>query len=295
MEKKSYRLGSIEAGGTKFVCAVGNEKYDILEVVQFPTTTPVETLDQVIDFFKEHQVDSIGIGSFGPIEIRQEHEHYGHITSTPKLAWQQTDILGEIQNRLGVPCYFTTDVNASAYGEKVSHPTPIDSLVYFTIGTGIGGGAIQDGTFIGGRSHGEMGHVTVKRHIEDQDYQGNCPFHQDCLEGLASGPTIEGRTGIRGEVLAETQKNHPVWGYLSYYIAQAAVNTTLNMAPEKIIFGGGVVSESLLKQIRTDFDKLLNGYVAVPPLNEYLVLPKVANNGSATIGNFALALENYKQ
>ncbi|SKA14240.1 fructokinase [Pilibacter termitis] len=285
------KIGSIEAGGTKFVCAIGNEQLEILETTQFPTTTPEETIQKVIDFFLNSGVKAIGIGSFGPIEIRETHEKYGFITTTPKKNWADTDILGAIQKSLKVPCSFTTDVNASAYGELELSKKAINSLVYFTIGTGIGGGAIQNGQFIGGKSHTEIGHGFVKRHPEDDDFKGICPFHQDCLEGLASGPTIEARTGIRGEILAENEPEHKVWDILSYYIAQAAVNATLTLAPEKIIFGGGVVSSSLLEKVKTQFLTLLNGYVEVETLDEYLCLPAIENNASATIGNFALALE----
>ncbi|SJZ63922.1 fructokinase [Pilibacter termitis] len=284
-------VGSIEAGGTKFVCAVGNENLEILEQAQFPTTTPEETLAKVIEFFQKHKVEAIGIGSFGPIEIRENHEKYGYITTTPKKYWGDTDILGSIQQALNIPCSFTTDVNSSAYGELVLSEKKVKSLVYYTIGTGIGGGAIQNGVFIGGKSHAEMGHIFVKRHANDLSFSGVCPFHKDCLEGVASGPTIQARSGIRGEILAKENPTHEVWDILSYYIAQAAVNATLNLAPEKIIFGGGVVSQTLLEKIKEQFVALLNNYVEIDNIEEYLVLPSIENNGSATIGNFALAIE----
>ncbi|PCR99057.1 fructokinase ScrK [Lactococcus fujiensis] len=285
------KLGSIEAGGTKFVLAVGDEKYNILKSIQIPTTSPEETIKKTIAFFKENQVEAIGIGSFGPIDINHKSPTYGSITTTPKKGWAHFDLLGQLKKELHVPMSFTTDVNASAYGEMIL--TGEKSLVYFTIGTGIGGGAVQEGQFIGGFSHTEMGHQFVKRHPKDVDFVGICPFHKDCLEGLASGPSIEARTGIRGENLPES---HPVWEIQAYYIAQAAVNTTLNFAPEKIVFGGGVMAKpGMLELVKSEFEKLLNGYVDLPgQVNDYLVLPVANNNGSATIGDFASALSKLK-
>lgn len=280
------KLGSIEAGGTKFVLAIGDENFNILKSEQIPTTTPAETIARTIEFFKANPVDALGIGSFGPIDINPESSTYGFITTTPKPNWANTDLLGELKVALNIPMSFTTDVNASAYGEMMV--TGNQSLVYFTIGTGIGGGAVQNGEFIGGFSHAEMGHQFVKRHPKDLDFAGVCPFHGDCLEGVAAGPSIEARTGIRGELLPE---NHEIWDIQAYYIAQLAVNTTLTFAPEKIVFGGGVMAqEHMIKRVHKQFSELLNGYVHVPyDLKDYLVTPSVPHNGSATIGNFALA------
>lgn len=280
------KIGSIEAGGTKFVLAVGNEANHILKITQIPTTSPQETLEKTIAFFHENPVDALGIGSFGPIDIDPKSLTYGYITTTPKPKWANTDLLGTLKKALKIPMSFTTDVNASAYGEVVV--TNRQSLVYFTIGTGIGGGAVQDGTFIGGFSHQEMGHQYVKRHPKDLNFAGSCPFHGDCLEGVASGPSIEARTGIRGEYLPE---DHEVWDIQAYYIAQIAVNTTLAFAPERIVFGGGVMAqEHMITRVRKQFKQLLNGYVKIPCQTEdYLVRPSIPDNGSATIGNFALA------
>ncbi|GAB2023972.1 ROK family protein [Lactovum odontotermitis] len=285
---RTMKFGSVEAGGTKFVVAIGNEDFKILETEQFPTTTPAETIAKTIDYFTAHPVDALGIGSFGPIDINPDSLTYGYITTTPKPGWENTDLLGEIQTALQIPVAFTTDVNSSAYGEAMV--TGEDSLVYFTIGTGIGGGALQHGQFVGGVSHAEMGHQLVKRHPDDLDFAGVCPFHGDCLEGVASGPSLEVRTGIRGEDLP---LNHELWDIQAYYIAQAAVNTTLTLRPGKIIFGGGVMAQThMMARVREQFASLLNGYVQLPcPLEDYLLTPSVLNNGSATIGNFALAAQ----
>jgi fructokinase len=186
--------------------------------------------------------------------------------------------------------FFTTDVNSSAFGEQLLDPS-LKSLVYFTIGTGIGAGAIQDGEFIGGISHAEMGHMFVKRHPEDLAFAGVCPYHGDCLEGVAAGPSLEARTGVRGENI---RLDSHVWDIQAYYIAQAAVTTTLTLRPEKIIFGGGVMAqEHMMQRVRKQFAELLNDYVSVPELSAYLQVPSIANNASATVGNFALAKREY--
>lgn len=282
----SNYYGSVEAGGTKFVLAIADENFKLIDKIKIPTETPEKTIQASIDYFMKHPVQAIGIGSFGPIDVSADSKTYGFITSTPKKHWANVDLVGQFKQALQVPIAFTTDVNASAYGEMIV--TGLDNLVYFTIGTGIGGGAIQSGHFIGGCSHAEMGHQMIKRHPDDLDFEGICPFHKDCLEGLAAGPSIEARTGIRGENMPE---NHPVWDIQAYYIAQAAVNATLTLAPERIIFGGGVMEVTgMLERVQKNFEQLLNHYVTLPcPLNEYHTLPSVAENGSAILGNFALA------
>ena len=282
-------LGSIEAGGTKFVCAIGNENYQIKDQITFPTTTPAETLQKTVDYFKQFAVDAIGIASFGPIEVRKTAPNYGYITDTPKKGWANTDFVGRLIKTIKVPVFFTTDVNGSAYGEYVMAQLAnedVDSLVYYTIGTGVGGGAIINGKLVGSLGHPEMGHVKVKRHPDDMNFAGVCPFHQDCLEGLVSGPTFEARLNKPGK---EVPLSNPVWDIMSYYVAQAALQATLILRPDKIVFGGGVTSEKFLEKVRRDFKVLLNDYVHVPSLEKYITMPEIINNGSATVGDFALA------
>ncbi|MEE6657288.1 ROK family protein [Pediococcus acidilactici] len=282
-------LGSIEAGGTKFVCAVGNENYQVQDQTQFPTTTPEETLQRTVDYFKQFDIAALSIASFGPIEIRHSSPKYGYVTTTPKPGWADTDFVGYIKKAFDIPIFWTTDVNGSSYGEYVMATLAnekINSLAYYTIGTGVGAGAIVDGHLIGGIGHPEMGHVLVKRHPDDLDFKGVCPYHGDCLEGLVAGPTFEARLGIKG---AEVPHTNPVWDIMAYYTAQAAIQTTLTLRPGKIVLGGGVTNPDFLEKVRKSFTKLLNGYVQVPDLDKYIVMPEVANNGSATLGNFALA------
>ncbi|MFB9769056.1 ROK family protein [Lactiplantibacillus modestisalitolerans] len=279
------KLGSIEAGGTKFVLAVGSDRFELITKKRIPTTTPDETLAACIDFFKENPVDAIGLGSFGPIGIKHGTKEYGHILATPKPGWANTDIVGILTAALHVPIYFTTDVNASIYGESVSGEAEnVDSAVYFTIGTGIGGGAIQAGHFIGGYSHLEMGHAPVIMHPDDH-YEGGCPFHGNhCFEGVAAGPTIEARTGIRGENL---DRDNQVFDFIDYYAAQMAFNAYVNLTPEKIIFGGSVIGDDDMPRVREYFDQLNNGYVQIP--DNLIVHSHFADNASATVGDWALA------
>lgn len=282
--------GGIEAGGTKFVCAIGNDELEILERASFPTTTPEETMRAVINFFKRYsdQLESIGVGSFGPIDIHRKSKTYGYVTSTPKIAWQNFDFVGTLKKQFNLPIAWTTDVNAACYGEYISgYGKGLSSVVYYTIGTGIGGGALQNGNFIEGFSHPEMGHMLVKRHSED-NFSGNCPFHQDCLEGMAAGPAIEKRAGVKGQNLSE---NDPIWEMEAFYIAQCAYNTTLMFSPEVIIFGGGVMKQKQMKEkVQEKFIELINGYVDTPPIEDYIVTPKLADNAGIT-GCLALAKE----
>ena len=265
--------GSLEAGGTKFVCAVGDERFEVVEKTQFPTTTPIETLDKTIEFFSRFDnLAGLAVGSFGPIDIDPNSKTYGFITTTPKPHWANVDIVGALRRALNVPIYFTTDVN-------------------YTIGTGIGAGAIQRGEFVGGTGHPEMGHYYVAKHPMDveKEFNGVCPFHNGCLEGLAAGPSLEARTGVRGENI---KLNSSVWDIQAYYIAQAAIQATVTFRPDVIVFGGGVMAQQhMLDRVREKFTVLLNGYLPVPDVRDYIVTPAVAGNGSATLGNFVLAKE----
>lgn len=282
----SVYYGSIEAGGTKFVLAIADEHFNIIKKIKFATTTPQETISKTIKYFKENRVSAIGLGSFGPIDLNLSSKTYGYITSTPKVGWKNINLVGQLKEALDIPIYFTTDVNASAYGEMKN--TGIKNLVYLTIGTGIGGGAIQNGYFIGGIGHSEMGHQRINRHRDDLTFEGICPFHGDCLEGVAAGPSLEARTGILGEKISS---DDPIWDILSYYIAQAAINATLTLAPECIILGGGVMEKpNMISLIQKQFISMLNNYIDLPcSIEKYIRLPTVKENGSATLGNFYLA------
>ncbi|MCI1134312.1 ROK family protein [Enterococcus gallinarum] len=282
--------GSIEAGGTKFVCAIGDEEMTIKERVSFPTTTPEETMALVIDFFKkyEDQLVGIGIGSFDSIDIHRDSATYGYITSTPKLAWQNFDFVGTMKQAFPIPIAWITDVNAAAYGEYVfGKGKGLSSVVYYTIGTGVGGGALQDGRFVEGFSHPEMGHMLVVPHPDDS-FEGSCPFHGNCLEGMAADPAIEKRLGKKGQELSEDE---PFWSIEAEYIAQCAYNTTLMLSPDVIIFGGGVMKQRhMVEKVHQAFERLVNGYVKTPAVADYIVTPELEDN-AGTLGCLALARE----
>lgn len=276
--------GGIEAGGTKFICAVAQEDGTIVEKIQIPTTHPEETLVQVVAFFKKFELKAIGIGSFGPIDINQTSPTYGWITSTPKISWKDYPIVQKIEEAFKVPVGFNTDVNAAALGEATYGAAKgLDNCLYITVGTGIGAGAVVQGMVVQGLTHPEMGHIFVRRHPDDQ-YIGKCPFHQDCLEGLASGPAINERWGKNGIELANDQE---VWEMEGYYLAQALMQYILILSPKKIILGGGVIKQKqLFPIIFKNLQKLLNGYVSVPELsndiNQYIVSPGLGDNAGIT-------------
>lgn len=281
--------GAIEAGGTKFVLSVGDEALEIIDQLTIPTVSPEETMPLVVEFFKQFEKNllAIGIGSFGPIDVNTESSTYGFITQTPKLKWRNYDFLGSIQKAFpNVKTAWTTDVNASAYGEYAVRDG-VENLVYYTVGTGVGGGGVKQGKFVEGISHPEMGHIPVKKHADDS-FDGHCPSHGDCLEGLASGPAVEARLGKSAK---DVPADDPYWDIQAYYIAQSAYTTTLLLAPEMIIYGGGVMKvEGLLEKVRLAFDKLNQGYMSTPDLEKYIVSPKLEDS-AATIGCFAMAKE----
>ena len=270
--------GAIEAGGTKFVCAVGNAQFEVVERVSIPTTTPEETMTSVFAFFDKYEIRAIGVGSFGPIDVNEKSETYGYITTTPKKGWGNYDLLGAVKRRYNVPVGFTTDVNASALGElHMGAAKGLDSCLYLTVGTGIGGGAVVKGELLTGYGHPEMGHILLKRHPEDVAFDGNCPYHGgDCLEGLAAGPAIEKRWGVKGH---ELDKAHKAWEIEAHYIAQALMNYVLILSPERIILGGGVMKQDqLFPLIRKALDELMAGYVAMPKMGMFVVPPALGDN-----------------
>lgn len=281
-------FGAIEAGGTKFVCAVSDENFTIKERVSIPTTTPEETMTEVFSFFDQYELTAIGIGSFGPIDVNKESDTYGFITSTPKTAWKFYDFLGSVKNRYSVPIGWTTDVNAAALGEiKLGAAKGLKSCVYLTVGTGIGGGAVINGELLEGYGHPEMGHIPVRLH-PNETYKGTCPYHGDCLEGIAAGPAIEGRFGKKGHLLADQEE---VWEMEAYYLAQALMNYTLILSPERIVLGGGVMKQKqLYPLVRQKFAELMNDYVQVPDLEQYIVAPGLEDN-AGILGSLLLAAD----
>lgn len=285
------RIGALEAGGTKMVLAVGNENGEILDRMSIPTLTPEETMPKIIEYFKNQNVDSVGVGSFGPIDVNKKSKTYGYIMQTTKLQWRMYDILGEMERALNVPMYFDTDVNVAAIGEHVfGCAKDVDNVLYITIGTGVGAGIIVNGKPVHGATHPEGGHLMLQL-LPGDTFEGNCYYHKTCLEGMCAGPAIEKRWGKKAALLTDIPE---VWETESYYIAQALMDFIVTVSPEKIILGGGVMKqEQLFPLIRTKVKELLNGYITMPELDDldnYIVMPSL-NDNQGVLGCIAMALE----
>lgn len=236
-------IGGIEGGGTKFVCAVGDESGNVLEKISFPTRDPEETLKDTKAFFDRHSIEALGIGSFGPVDLDKDSASYGTILNTPKTRWKNYPLLDKLESDYQIPIFMDTDVNAACLGEYMyGAGKDYESCLYITVGTGIGAGFVQSGKIYQGRNHTEMGHIFVRQHPEDL-FLGNCPYHGTCLEGLAAGPSIEARYGKKGSLLSNNDK---VWEIQAYYLAQALINYTMILSPDRIILGGGVMKQKRL-------------------------------------------------
>lgn len=283
--------GALEAGGTKMVCAVGDETGKIMEQISIPTTTPNETMPKIIDYFKGKDIKGIGVACFGPIDLNKESKTYGYITSTPKTAWKNYDIVGEIKNALNIPVGFDTDVNGSLLGEiTYGCAKGLTDAVYLTIGTGIGGGVMTNGKLLHGMLHPELGHIMITKRSDDKG-SCLCPFHENCFEGLAAGPSIEKRWGKKAVELADDMA---VWELEADYIGTALVNFCLTLSPQKIILGGGVMHQTqLFPLIREVFKKKMAGYICtkeVEDLDNYIV-PASLNDDQGIMGAIKLAID----
>ena len=281
-------LGAIEAGGTKFVVAVADENFNIIDRTAFPTLDGEQTLDQAIAFFDQYDnIDAIGIAAFGPIDIVPESKTYGYVLDTPKHGWSGYDFLGRMKAWRDIPYYWTTDVNGAGWAEFTTGAAKdVDNMVYLTVGTGVGAGIVSGGHLVSGYGHPEAGHIFLQKHPEDT-YAGNCPFHgANCLEGLAAGPAIEERWGMSAK---EIPDDHLACRMEAFYLAQAILDYTMILRPEKVVLGGGVPHrEILFPLIRESFAEQMSDYLAVPPLDDYIV--PVANGDNAGIlGCFYLA------
>ncbi len=301
MNAEAPLIAAIEAGGTKFNCAVGRGPEELLETARIPTTSPKETLEAVARFFSgakaRHGVfAAIGAGCFGPVDLREDSPTYGHITSTPKPGWQNTDIVGFLKNRFKVPVAFDTDVNGAVLGEYLwGAGQGKDPLVYVTIGTGVGGGVLAHGKLLHGLLHPEIGHVHVPppRRSKAVARRGQCPFHAHCVEGYVSGPAIAKRWGVLAEKLPP---DSPAWEEVAEVLAHLCVNLTLTLSPRRIILGGGVMDqEQVLPLVHGQFTHLLNGYLRAPETGprvaDYIVRPalgaKAGLLGALALGRMA--------
>jgi fructokinase len=254
-------LGAIEAGGTKFVLAIGPAPDAITARQTIPTRDPATTLAEAAAWFAaQGRVTALGIGSFGPVELNRGSDRWGFITNTPKAGWADCDIAGFFARSLGVPVGFDTDVNAAALAEyRAAQGEGCRSLAYLTIGTGIGGGLVLDGQPVHGIAHPEMGHIYPRRSAEDRDFRGICPHHGDCLEGLASGPAIHARWGAS---LSQLAPDHPAHAIIADYVAQACHTLFASLAVERVVIGGGVAKTAgLVERIAARTAELGAGYL----------------------------------
>jgi fructokinase len=286
-------LGGIEAGGTKFVCAVGTGPND-LQTATIRTTTPEETIPSALEFFQKYAaLKAIGIGSFGPVDLQPESKTFGFITSTPKLAWANFDLKGSVERGLNVPVEFDTDVNAAIRGEvRWGGALGLTDAVYLTVGTGIGGGAIAHGRVVHGLVHPEMGHLRIPHDLRRDPFAGICPYHGDCLEGLACGPALQARWGKPATELGE---GHEAWALEAHYLGLALVNVLLTLSPQRIILGGGVMqNQFLFPVIRSEVVRTLGGYVRhasiLEHVDEFIVPPRLGND-VGVLGALAMAEE----
>lgn len=292
-------FGAIEAGGTKFVCGVGTGPGD-LTLARFPTASPLATLESVSRFFREQagsRLDAIGIGSFGPVDLEPGSPAFGYITSTPKIDWRNFDLAGAVARATGVPVGFDTDVNAAALGEaRWGAAQGIADFLYLTVGTGIGGGAIVNGQVVHGLAHPEMGHIRVPHDLAKDPYPGGCPYHQDCWEGLASGPAIEARWGVAAA--RELPPDHPAWTLEAHYLALGLATLVCTLSPRRIVMGGGVMDQRhLFPAVRRELARLLNGYISVRALSDEIdryVVPPQLGDRSGVLGALVLAERAYR-
>jgi fructokinase len=276
--------GGIETGGTKWECAIGTGPDDLRAQATIPTTTPKETIGRVVAFFeREGPVAAIGIGSFGPIDQKPGSATWGHIMSTPKPGWAHTDVGGEVGRRLSVPVAFDTDVNAAALGEhRWGAAQGLDTFCYITVGTGIGGGGMAGGRLLHGLVHPEVGHMRIPHDRGRDPFEGVCPYHGDCWEGLASGRAIEARWG---RPAAELDADEAVWMLQAHYLALGLVSVICVLSPERILLGGGVLRRpGLLPLVHREVKGLMNGYQETA-----MIMPPSLAPRSGVLGAIALA------
>lgn len=288
-------FGAIEAGGTKFVCAVGSSPTDIRAETRFATAAPEQTMAKAIGFFTEWiarngPLVGVGVASFGPVELRLDHPAYGHITTTPKPHWSGADVVGPLRSALAVPVGFDTDVNGAALGEgRWGAASGLHTFVYLTVGTGIGGGAVVNGEVAHGLVHAEMGHVSVRR-LDGDDFPGVCPFHGDCLEGMAAGPALAARLGQPAETLSGSALEEAV-AVEAHYLAEGVRNIVYALAPQRVIVGGGTSAmPGLLPELRRRLVAALAGYPGLPEhAAADFVVPPGLGDAAGIAGAFVLA------
>lgn len=288
-------FGGIEAGGSKFLCAVGSGPDELSERIRIPTSTPEETIARAVEFFRPYtqsgRLAAIGIASFGPVDVDATSGTFGYITSTPKPGWADTDLRGPVEKGLEIPVAFDTDVNGSALGEhRWGAAMGLDSFIYLTVGTGIGGGAMVERRLVHGLTHPEMGHIRIPHDREADPFEGACPYHGDCLEGLAAGPAIRERWGVPPE---ELPVHHPAWALEASYLGLAVASLICTLSPERVIIGGGIMEQlHLLPALRLRVQELLGGYVQSPLVLDEIdrfIVPPALGRLSGVLSAMAMA------
>ena len=289
-------VGGIESGGTKIVCVVASGPDDIRAETSFPTEAPELTLGRMIDFLAESQrhhgqIAAIGLASFGPVDLDPDSPTFGHVTRTPKSGWSHTDVVGPLREALNKPIAFDTDVNGAGIGEhKWGAAKGLRNFVYVTIGTGIGGGVIVDGRPVTGISHPEIGHFRPVRDPDRDPFAGICPFHGDCLEGLASGKAVVARWN---STLGELGPDHEALQLEADYLGQLCATLTFILSPQKIVLGGGAAGATgLLPRVRQKTRELLCGYLSAAiyegEMDDYIVPPGLGSR-AGVLGAVAMA------
>ncbi len=291
-----YYIG-LETGGTNIKCFIARDPSHVISQLSIPTQEPDATVDQVIHFIQSGiekykvNIAAMGIGSFGPVDLNKVSPTYGSITSSPKLAWRNFPLLDKFKSAFSFPIAFDTDVNAALVGEsRWGAGIGFSDFVYVTVGTGIGGGILTNNHLVHGHIHTEIGHMLVNHDTQKDPFEGSCPYHKNCLEGLAAGPSMNARWGIQAHKIPG---DHPAWTLEAHYLAQMAVNLTMILSPQRIILGGGICQHpGLINLVRNNFKDLLKNYVQSPlyeeKLDSYIVAPMLGHN-AGILGTIALA------
>ncbi|MEX2134141.1 MAG: ROK family protein [Acidimicrobiia bacterium] len=284
--------GTVELGGTKTLVAVGNGEGSLGETLRLETgEEPGTVVDTVVEFLSEHELSSVGIASFGPLELRPGHHNFGSILATPKPGWSNFNLVSAIGGRLGVPVAIDTDVNGAAIAEgRWGASRGLEDHAYITVGTGIGAGIVVGGSIVRGLAHPEFGHIAVEKHPDDA-FVGSCPFHHSCLEGLAAGPALEARFGARLSQLGEREREQAIT-FAAYYLSQGVRNLVYTVSPERVVIGGGVSKmERFHSAVHEQLEVQLAGYAVLPEhnSNRFVTSPGLGDQ-SGLLGGVALAL-----
>ena len=285
-------LGTLEAGGTKMVMGLADEEGRIIRSASCPTRLPEDTLPDILAFFRGQKLDALGIATFGPVDLDPKSPSFGNITNTPKLAWRDFPLLKRLQEVLRVPCAIDTDVNGAVLAEvRFGAAQELSNVLYFTIGTGIGGGLMAEGKLVHGLIHPEWGHIILSRHPQDPLTRGVCPYHENCAEGFTSGTAMQARWVMSAKDLPD---DHQGWDMEAYYLAQICVTALMTVSPQRILLGGGVMHHrELYPMVRRHVTKLLGGYLSSPALHDMdsFIMPPALYPDSGLVGGALLALQ----